>query len=212
MTKISQQNNNLGKLFKYSDRFFPFMFVVFAISFMSCNGEKAEQRPGSSWDGSAKWAAQLAGPAINEIATDAKLYTILGLRIYKDGRLPKNLGEWSITAWSATLNKEISVSIDHEGILTVSTTNSTNPPVNRDPLPDDWITSSAWCNSTDAFEAIPDFPPDLNEAIQVSSALFSQLQDCSFDSSTENGHAGLHQQHLSITGEYSHHQSYGQEV
>jgi len=166
--KTTLYRNDSFKGYVYWSACLLLYFLCATISFLSCNGHEAEQRPGSSWDGSAKWAAQLADPAIREIAADAKLYTILGLRIYKDGRLPKNLGDWSITAWSESQEKEISVSIDHEGNLATRIKNSTSPPVNRDPLPDDWITNNSWCNSTDAFEAIPSFPSDLNEASEVS--------------------------------------------
>jgi hypothetical protein len=116
-----------------------------------CDCEPPRVRPGTDFDGSAYWALQIAQPEINSFASDAQLYSILGAVIWKDGRLPANTGTWSFVTWSASLEKKFQITVNSQGGITKSTTDSTNPPITASgaPIP------AGWVNSTIVFDAIP---------------------------------------------------------
>jgi len=106
-------------------------------------------RPYPVFEGSAKWALNIAQPSITAFAADAHLYNILGTMIYKDGRLPNNTGNWSFVAWSANQQKEFQVTVKYDGTTSTSTRSVASPPSpNRQPIP------SGWVNSTDIFAVL----------------------------------------------------------
>jgi len=108
-------------------------------------------RPGASFDGSVKWALQIAQPDINTFAGDAQLYSILGAMIWKDGRLPANTGTWSFITWSAGLKKKYQVTVDYQGKITRSATDQEGPPK----TPSGTTLPAGWVNSTNIFASIP---------------------------------------------------------
>lgn len=116
-----------------------------------CNNEDPVVRPGSGFDGSVKWALQLAQLEIDNFAADADLYTILGALVWMDGRLPANSGTWSFVTWSQSLKQQLQVTVRYDGNVTRSVTDKESPPSTGSggPLP------AGWVNSTDIFSAIP---------------------------------------------------------
>jgi hypothetical protein len=109
------------------------------------------QRLGQTFEGSVKWALQIAQPEITNFASDAQIYSILGAMIWKDGRLPSNTGDWSFVTWSPSLKKKFQVTIDFKGNITKRTEDFENPPNtgSRTHLPVGWV------NSPDIFSSIP---------------------------------------------------------
>lgn len=114
----------------------------------TCTPPAPQQRPGDAFEGSAHWARDIAQPLITGFAADAEIYNIMGVQIYKDGRLPANQGSWGIVAWSPSQQKEFQVNVRHTGTTSTSTRAQTDPPSGNDqPLPEGWV------NSTDIFNA-----------------------------------------------------------
>jgi len=106
-------------------------------------------RPGPVFDGSAKWALNIAQPLISKFATDAQIYCIIGEDIHKDGRLYTNIGTWTFLTWSPSQQKVFEVTVKHDGTASNTTRNevSPTPPNNGQAI------SSGWINSTDIFAA-----------------------------------------------------------
>jgi hypothetical protein len=127
--------------------------LMIMIFLLFCRGGCVEPtvRPGSAFEGSAKWALQKAQPEINNFASDAQLYQILGSQIWKDGRLPGNTGTWSFVCWSNSVKQKFQISVDHLGKTYKSYDESPNPPLSSSgtPIP------SSWVNSTEVFHSIP---------------------------------------------------------
>lgn len=114
----------------------------------TCTPPAPQQRPGNAYDGSAYWARDIAQPLISGFASDAQIYTISGVQVFKDGRLPANQGSWGIVAWSPSQQKEFQVNVRHNGTTSTSTRAQANAPsANNLPLP------AGWVNSTDIFNA-----------------------------------------------------------
>jgi len=128
-----------------------FCVLLLILGVQGCNCEAPVFRTGTDFDGSAKWALQKAQPTINNFASDAQLYSILGAVVWKDGRLPANTGSWSFVTWSASLKKKFQITVDSQGSISTSTTDSPNPPPtgSGSPIP------AGWVNSTVVFDAIP---------------------------------------------------------
>lgn len=126
--------------------FFVFLIIM---SFLSCKNPIV--RPGDNFNGSVKWALQIAQPEISSFSSDAQIYSILGALIWKDGRLPDNTGTWSFVSWSFTLQQTYQVTIDHQGNVTESIRDNVNPPNTGSggTLP------AGWVNSTAIFASIP---------------------------------------------------------
>jgi len=125
------------------------LFILCAV-IISC-GDPPTQRPGNAFEGSAHWAMQIAQPLINNFAGDAQLYSVQGVQIFSDGRLPANAGSWGMQSWSPSLQKEFQVVVKFDGTTTTHTRDETDPPsANGQPVP------SGWVNSTDIFQAVAD--------------------------------------------------------
>lgn len=123
-----------------------FMVMVFAAG--TCTPPPPQQRPGSAFEGSAFWARDIAQPLITNFAADAQIYHIMGVQIFRDGRLPANQGSWGLVAWSPSQQKELQVNVRHDGSTSTSTRAQTSAPgANGQPLP------AGWVNSTDIFTA-----------------------------------------------------------
>lgn len=105
-------------------------------------------RTGPLFDGSAFWAWQLAQPRVAAFSSDAALYTVLGARVWHDGRLPSNTGDWSFVTWSPSLLKEFQVTVNYDGTVTTDTRDRPNAPgAAGQPVP------AGWVNSTIVFQA-----------------------------------------------------------
>ena len=122
-------------------------FFVFMGS--NCNQPAPVTRPGSPYDGSAFWTRDLAQPLIANFAADAQLYNVMGAQVMVDGRLPANLGNWSIVAWSATRQEEFQVIVRNDGTTTTSTRQqATAPGANNQPIPAGWVNSTVIFSAT----------------------------------------------------------------
>lgn len=107
------------------------------------------ERPGSDFEGSAHWALALAQPHITSFAADARLYTVLGSTIYRDGRLPLDTGTWSFVAWSPSRQEVLQVNVQHDGSTSTTTRSQASAPShNGQPIP------ATWANSTVVFAAV----------------------------------------------------------
>jgi len=114
----------------------------------TCTPPPPQQRPGNAFEGSAFWARDIAQPLITNFAADAQIYHIMGVQIFRDGRLPANQGSWGLVAWSPSQQKEFQVNVRHDGSTSTSTRAQTSVPgANGQPLP------AGWVNSTDIFNA-----------------------------------------------------------
>lgn len=140
----------IHKLWQFPGRFSRILLVLLLGSvILSASCPKPVPRPYPAFDGSAKWALNIAQPSITSFAADAQLYNILGTMIYKDGRLPSNTGTWSFVVWSANQQKELQVSVNYDGTISTSTRSLSSPvSPNGQPIP------SGWVNSTDIFAAL----------------------------------------------------------
>lgn len=135
---------------------FSLLALVFVVGIVSILGtspvrEDPRQRPGASFNGSAKWALQIAQPVISACAADAQIYQILGAVIWRDGRLPENTGTWSFVSWSPTTREICQVTVDHGGGTRTSTRDSDTAPSTAS----GGVIPAAWVNSTAVFSAIP---------------------------------------------------------
>jgi hypothetical protein len=115
----------------------------------TCTPPTPQPRPGNAFEGSAHWARDLAQPHITSFASDAQLYSIFGVQIYRDGRLPANAGSWGLVAWSPSQQKELQVNVRYTGTTTTTTRPQTNPPgANDQPIPSGWVNSTTIFNAT----------------------------------------------------------------
>lgn len=115
----------------------------------TCNQPAPQPRPGSAFEGSAHWARDLAQPHFASFASDAQLHTVIGVQVYRDGRLPANAGSWGLVAWSPSQQKELQVNVRHTGTTTTTTRAQTNAPgANDQPIPANWVNSTTVFNAT----------------------------------------------------------------
>jgi hypothetical protein len=130
---------------------------------MAARCQTPTQRPGSDFEGSAHWALAQAQPHISSFAADARLYTVLGSMVYRDGRLPPDTGTWSFVAWSPTRQEELQVNVQHDGGTSTTTRSQASPPSHNDqPIP------ASWANSTVVFAAVaPHLESGTNHAVLV---------------------------------------------
>ncbi len=135
------------------------LFAVSAILWgASC--PRGQGRPGPAFDGSARWAVDLAQPRIAAFAADAQLRTIVGARIASDGRVFANVGSWGVAAFSESRQQKIDVTVSATGAVSESVSAGPAPGV-QIPLPASWI------NSTDAFVRVRGLVPAFDEATLV---------------------------------------------
>jgi hypothetical protein len=124
------------------------LFSTLVLILSNCNPGPPTPRGGPAFDGSAKWAQNIAQPQINSFAGDAQLYQVLGSLIMKDGRLPTNQGNWSLVTWSPSQQKVFQVTVSFNGTTSTSTRAESSPPTaSGQPLP------ASWANSTNVFAA-----------------------------------------------------------
>ena len=136
---------------KHFSNVYTWMLAVILIGMMlsSASCPRPTPRTGSSFNGSAKWALNIAQPLINGFAPDAQVYSILGANIYKDGRLPPDTGDWSFVAWSPSRNQEFQVTVLYNGSTNSSTRSRTSAPgVTGLPIPAGWVNSTVIFNAT----------------------------------------------------------------
>lgn len=129
-------------------------FIIAGILFSGrrCNDIQPVVRSGSAYQGSAYWARDLALPLINGFAPDAQIYCVLGAEVYKDGRLPENMGSWSIVSWSPSRQEEFQVTVKYNGSTRTSTTTQTTAPSSTgQPIPGGWVNSTVIFNATTPF-------------------------------------------------------------
>jgi hypothetical protein len=132
------------------------LFVVTAVLW-GCSCPPGRLRPGPPYDGSAKWAVDLAQPRFAAFAADAQLRTIAGARIASDGRVFANAGSWAVAAFSESRQQKIEVTVSASGVVSESI--SAVPPAGiQVPLPAGWI------NSTDVFVHVRSLVPPFDEA------------------------------------------------
>jgi hypothetical protein len=135
------------------------LFVAFS-GLSGCQCDKGQVRPGPVFDGSARWAVDLAQPRITAFAPDAELRSILGARVAADGRLFANVGSWSVIAFSQSRQEKIQVTVSATGALTESVSAATGAGI-QVPLPPGWI------NSPEMFNLARQHVPAFNEATLV---------------------------------------------
>ncbi len=124
-------------------------FAFFVLLGSNCNQPAPVTRPGSPYDGSAFWARDIAQPLITNFANDAQLHNIMGAQVIVDGRLPANLGNWSIVAWSPSRQEEFQVIVRNDGTTSTSTRQQTSAPgANNQPIPAGWVNSTVIFNAT----------------------------------------------------------------
>jgi len=124
------------------------MGLVASLVLLQAGCSSSVQRPGNSFDGSAFWARDIAQPLITAFAADAQIFNISGTQVFSDGRLPRNVGVWSINAWSPSRQEEFQVKVKYDGTTsTITRSQTTGPSSNGQPLP------SGWVNSTTVFDA-----------------------------------------------------------
>lgn len=126
------------------------LLSVLALILLGCNPGPETPRGGPAFDGSARWAFNIAQPRISGFAADAQLYHVQGAMMMKDGRLFANQGNWGFVTWSPTQNQIFSVTVDYNGAVTTSTRAATSPPASASGLP----LPATWANSTDAFAVV----------------------------------------------------------
>ncbi len=135
------------------------LLIGLMLSSASC--PRPEPRTGPSFEGSAKWALNIAQPLINGFAADAKIYSILGANIYKDGRLPANTGDWSFVTWSPSRLEKFQVTVLWDGRTTTSTRSQASPPgATGLPIPAGWVNSTVIFNA-----AAPHLGSDVRYAV-----------------------------------------------
>ncbi|MGH9497680.1 MAG: hypothetical protein ACRD3L_00910 [Terriglobales bacterium] len=116
-------------------------------TFTGC--ENPQPRPGLPFEGSARWAWNVAQPMVAAFSTDAQLYDILGASVFPDGRLPANVGDWSFVTWSASQHQRFQVTVNFDGSATSSTTNAAKAPgVAGTPVPANWVNSTVIFQTT----------------------------------------------------------------
>lgn len=132
------------------------LFVVSAILWgWSC--PPGQVRPGPPYDGSARWAVDLARPRLAAFAADAQLRTIAGARIGSDGRVFANVGSWAVAAFSESRREKIEVTVSATGAVSESV--GAGPAAGVEvPVPAGWI------NSTDVFARVRGLVPPFDEA------------------------------------------------
>lgn len=114
----------------------------------NCNQPSPQPRPANPYDGSAYWARDIAQPLIASFAADAQIYNVMGAQVMVDGRLPANLGNWSIVAWSPSQQQEFQVIVKNDGTASTTTRQQASAPgANNQPVP------AGWVNSTTIFSA-----------------------------------------------------------
>ncbi len=125
------------------------IFVFILLLGSNCNQPAPITRPGSPYDGSAFWARDIAQPLITNFAGDAQLYNVMGAQVMVDGRLPTNLGNWSMVAWSPSRQEEFQVIVKNDGTTSTSTRQqATAPGANNQPVPAGWVNSTVIFNAT----------------------------------------------------------------
>lgn len=125
---------------------------VVVLGIMGCQPQPDPQPRDASlgdYSGSARWAFELAGPYISEqFPSDAVLYYVSGLFVGLDGRLALDRGSWEFKFLSPSLSKEKSITISHDGEISMSAfSNEEDVTRNRPPIPSNWL------NSTEIYEA-----------------------------------------------------------
>jgi hypothetical protein len=131
------------------------LVVSAALSGLAC--PPGQQRPGSEFEGSARWAVDLAQLQIDTFAADSELRAIAGARVDSDGRLFANAGSWSLTAFSASRQQKLVVDVSANGTMTSAVSAATSAGIQA-PLPAGWI------NSTDVLELARGLVPAFGEA------------------------------------------------
>jgi hypothetical protein len=123
--------------------------VLFLLSGCTCNPPVPVTRPGNAYDGSAFWARDIAQPLIANFAADAQIYNVMGTQVMVDGRLPANVGNWSIVAWSPSRQEEFQVIVKNDGSTSTSTRAQPSAPgANNQPVPAGWVNSTVVFNAT----------------------------------------------------------------
>jgi hypothetical protein len=89
-----------------------------------------------------------AAPLVQAFASDARLYEVLGVNVFHDGRLPSNTGSWGFVTWSPSRHELLQVNVTFTGATTTEIrSRATAPSANGQPIPSDWA------NSTVIFQA-----------------------------------------------------------
>jgi len=117
-------------------------------------------RAGSSSEGSARWAFDLARERVEAEGFDAdsELYLIDAATVWDDGRLPANRGRWRFTFWSESRQLELEIEVRHDGEIGAYTESRADSPASRAPMPANWV------DSTTIFQAAPGFSSDVVDA------------------------------------------------
>lgn len=110
-------------------------------------------RAGSSSEGSARWAFDLAREKIEAegFNADSELYVIQGATVWNDGRLPANRGSWQFVFWSQARQLDLEIEVSYDAEIRANTESKTSPPTSRPPMPADWR------DSITIFQAAPAF-------------------------------------------------------
>src|SRR5579864_5245948 len=154
-----------------------FMLIITVLS--GCSGGNPQMvtpTPGQEPVGSSVWGLGLAMPKIQaEIGTDAVVYQVYGGGVNKDGTIFTNTGSWGFTAWSATNQKEVMVTVDGQGNVSVTSGPDGNPPKTINGTPASAPTNLA--DSTIIFQALTQNVPGFQTGDLVTFNVYnSQLQ------------------------------------
>jgi hypothetical protein len=132
------------------------LFVMAAIVLLTgANGQSCCKPPvtgiprtGSGNDGSAKWAINLATPALQACGPDVEIRMLIGVRVAPNGRLFTNAGAWSVVGWSPSRQEDCQVNVKFDGTTDTTTRANAAPgPGEQKPFP------ASFADSTDIFAA-----------------------------------------------------------
>jgi hypothetical protein len=121
------------------------LMVLVALCAVGC-ADPTPRPPGT--DGTARWAFNLASP---KITGDYELRQILGARVFLDGRLAANTGQWDFVAWSPSLQTKTQVTVKFDGTTSESKSSEAapGPGVVKAALPATWADSPTVVKATD---------------------------------------------------------------
>ncbi len=145
---------------------------MLSIALVSCGPVTVVQAPtparrtGSSSDGSARWAFDLARERVEAKGFDAdnELYVIEGALIWNDGRLPADRGSWHFWFWNESQHLKLEIEVRYDGEILANTETKPQSPAGRPAMP------ANWADSTAIFQAAPAFSSNVVDSAMTNLA------------------------------------------